>query len=91
MQSLDGKKSGTTIINEEKAKTGTVSISVIKSYIKACTWVMSVLVFLFYGLSNALSVSSNFWLAEWSNAEGNFNKTNFTAITFCDHPDHLDV
>ncbi|XP_064405656.1 multidrug resistance-associated protein 1-like [Halichondria panicea] len=90
-KSLDGKKSGTTIIDEEKAKTGTVSISVIKSYIKACTWIMSVLVFLFYGLSNALSVSSNFWLAEWSNAEGNFNKTNFTAITFCDHPDHLDV
>ena len=39
------------------------------SYIRACTFSMTGLVVLFYVLTNAASVGSNFWLAHWSNQE----------------------
>lgn len=73
------------------AETGSVGLAVIKSYVQACTWIMSVLVLFFYAVSSSMSISSNFWLAEWSNANGRFNSSNFSAITFCDHPDYLDL
>ena len=39
------------------------------AYMKACTFSMTGLVILFYILTNASSVGSNFWLAHWSNQE----------------------
>ena len=75
----------------EKMEIGTVKLSVIFSYIKACTWIMSGLTILFYVITNVVSVAFNFWLAEWSNAEGRFNATNSSAWTVCDHPDNIDT
>ncbi|XP_064405659.1 multidrug resistance-associated protein 1-like [Halichondria panicea] len=90
-QSLGGESEKATektaLITEERAETGTVRPAVIVSYIRACTWLMTGLTILFYIATNVASVSSNFWLAEWSNAEGKFNTANFSAVSFCDHPD----
>ena len=72
-------------------QTGTVKLSVVVAYLKACTWLMSGLTFFFYVASSVMIISANFWLAEWSNAEGRFNATNFSALTFCDHPGNIDV
>ena len=90
-QEEDPPKKGTGLITEEIAETGTVKLSVMFAYIKACTWLRSGLTFLFYIGNSVMLMSANFWLAEWSNAEGRFNATNFTALTFCDHPDNIDV
>ena len=95
MQSVDDmeepSKKGTALITEEIAETGTVKLSVMVAYIKACTWLMSGLTCFFYIGNSAMLMSANFWLAEWSNAEGRFNATNFSALTFCDHPNNIDV
>ncbi len=80
-----------TLVTEERAETGNVKWSVIFSYVRACTYLMSGLTVLFYTLTNSVAVGSNFWLVEWSNAAKRINTTNFTALTVCDHPDTLDV
>ena len=100
-QSLTGEKSPptkniTALITEEKAETGRVKFSVLLAYLKACTWVMSGLTILLYILTTSASVGSNFWLAEWSNAEGaleNATKYNgtFDSVTICDHSNYTDV
>ena len=46
-----------------------VKMSVVLTYIRACTFSMTGLVILFYVLTNASSVGSNYWLAIWSNEE----------------------
>ena len=49
-----------------------VKLSVVITYIKACTFSMTGMVILFSTLSNGSSVGSNFWLAHWSNQESSF-------------------
>lgn len=44
-----------------------VKLTVFVTYIKACTYYISFLVLLFVILSNAASLGSNFWLADYSN------------------------
>ena len=85
------------MITEEKAETGNVKIAVILAYCRACTYLMTFLTLLFYVLTNGASVASNFWLAEWSNAEGNehtsetHNGTSFVKVTACDKQNGPDV
>ena len=57
---------------------------------------MTLITLLFYVLSNGASVASNFWLADWSNAEGNMrtNETKnatFVKVTACDKDSGPDV
>ena len=87
----------TALITEEKAETGKVKLSVILAYSRACTWFLTILTLLFYTLTSGASVASNFWLADWSNAEGNIranetgNGTSFDKVTACDKEDGPDV
>lgn len=87
----------TALITEEKAETGKVKLSVILAYCRACTWFLTFLTLLFYTLTSGASVASNFWLADWSNAEGNIranetgNVTAFVKVTACDREDGPDV
>ena len=83
----------TALITEEKAETGKVKLSVILAYCRACTWFLTVLTLLFYTLTSGASVASNFWLADWSNAEGKIraNETYFVKVTACDKEDGPDV
>ena len=87
----------TALITEEKAETGKVKLSVILAYCRACTWFLTILTLLFYTLTSGASVASNFWLADWSNAEGNIranetsNGTGFVKVTACDKEDGPDV
>ena len=100
-QSLTDEKSppikhSTALMTEEKAETGRVQFSVLLAYLKACTWIMSGITVLLYILTNSASVGANFWLAEWSNAEGaleNATKYNgtFSPLTFCDHSNYTDM
>ena len=41
------------------------------AYCRACSWLMTLLTLLFYVLTSGASVAAGYWLAEWSNAEGN--------------------
>ena len=87
----------TALITEEKAETGKVKLSVILAYSRACTWFLTILTLLLYTLTSGASVASNFWLADWSNAEGNIranetgNGTSFDKVTACDKKDGPDV
>ena len=86
----------TALITEEKAETGNVRLSVILAYCRACTWYMTLITLLFYVLTDGASVASNFWLADWSNAEGNMraNETKnvtFVKVTACDKDTGPDV
>ena len=87
----------TALITEEKAETGKVKLAVILAYCRACTWFLTILTLLFYTLTSGASVASNFWLADWSNAEGNVranetgNGTAFVKVTACDKEDGPDV
>lgn len=58
-------------------------MSVVISYIKACTFSMTGLVILFYVLTNAASVGSNFWLAHWSNEESASSEKGTDMSVFC--------
>ena len=87
----------TALISEEKAETGKVKLSVIIAYCRACNWFLAILTLLFYISSSGSSVASNFWLADWSNAEGNIrinettNTTYFIKMTACDKDDGPDL
>lgn len=50
-------------------------MSIFFDYAKACTYVVTALVIIFNVLTNGASVGSNFWLAYWSEQEGNPNRT----------------
>ena len=83
-QEKDGSKRK-SLISEEKVETGRVTFAVILAYFRACTWYMSVGVLLFHTISSALSIGTNFWLAEWSTAIGNLLQPNNTIqVTACD-------
>ena len=43
--------------------------TVILTYCRACSWLMTFLTLLFYVLMSGASVAAGYWLAEWSNAE----------------------
>ena len=86
----------TALITEEKTETGNVRLSVILAYCRACTWYMTLITMLFYVLTNGASVASNFWLADWSNAEGNMHTSEtknvtFVKLTACDKDSGPDV
>jgi hypothetical protein len=88
----------TALITEEKAETGKVKLAVILAYCRACTWFLTILTFLFYTLTSGASVASNFWLADWSNAEDNIGRVNetgngtaFVKVTACDKEDGPDM
>ena len=86
----------TALIAEEKAETGNVKISVILAYCIACTWYMTLITLFLYVLTNVASVASNFWLADWSNAEGNIRdselkNTTFAKVTACDNENGPNV
>ena len=53
--------------------------SVLITYCKACTYLMTALMLLFNVLQNGASVGTNFWLAAWSNA--NTANSNVTTTT----------
>lgn len=54
-----------------------VHISVLFSYIRACTYPLSLLTMILYLMANGASLASNFWLADWSNSNtpSNRNRT----------------
>ncbi len=60
-----------------------VKLTVFITYIKACTYYISFLVLLFVLMSNAASLGSNFWLADYSNQndEAGQNDTNSSNAT----------
>ena len=96
-EEFDEPTETTALIAEEKAETGKVKLSVILAYCRACNWLLTILTLLFYISTSGSSVASNFWLADWSNAEGNFrtnettNSTYFIKKTACDKDDGPDV
>ena len=45
--------------------------AVIITYCRACSWLMTFLTLLFYVLMSGASVAAGYWLAVWSDAEGN--------------------
>ena len=87
----------TALISEEKAETGKVKLSVILAYCRACNWFLTIITLLFYISTSGSSVASNFWLADWSNAEGNYrynettNTTYFIKSTACDNDNEPNV
>ena len=74
-----------------------MKLSVILAYCRASNWFLAIITLLFYMSMSGASVASNFWLADWSNAEGNFhfnetdNVTTFTRMTACDNIDGPDL
>ena len=54
------------IIEKEKIETGTVKLSVIFEYFKACRLWLSFFFLLMYVLSNLADMGSSFWLSDWS-------------------------
>lgn len=78
------------LIVEEKAESGSVKLSVILSYCRACTWPVATITVLFFVLTQAASIASSFWLAEWSSAQANevaFERNNskyIRKVTLCD-------
>ena len=82
----------TALISEEKTETGKVKLSVILAYCRACNWILTILTLFFYISTSGSSVASNFWLADWSNAEGNYLIDNATyQATACDKENGPDV
>ena len=68
-----------------------VKLSVVVAYFKACTYSLSLLTIFLSVCQNGASIASNFWLADWSNAEDailglNTSAPNFTYnhTTACD-------
>lgn len=55
-----------TLIEKEGVQTGHVSKRVYLTYIRAIGWTICILFLLIYTLSSVLGVSSNLWLADWS-------------------------
>ena len=45
--------------------------TIIITYCRACSWLMTFLTLLFYVLTSGASVAAGYWLAEWSDAEEN--------------------
>ena len=79
-----------SLVSEEKAETGRITLAVIVAYCRACTWYMVVSVILFNILSNVVSIGTNFWLAEWSTSAENMLKlainenATVSQVTACD-------
>ncbi|CAI8057972.1 Multidrug resistance-associated protein 1, partial [Geodia barretti] len=71
-----------TLIKQEKVETGSVHMSVLFAYVRACTYPLSLLTILFYLLTNGASLASNFWLADWSNSNTPENRNQ--TVTACD-------
>ena len=59
----------TALISEEKAMSGNVKLSVIFAYCRACTWFVTVITVILNILAQAASITTNFWLSKWSNAQ----------------------
>ena len=59
----------TALISEEKAMSGSVKLSVIFAYCRACTWFVTIVTLILYSLAQGASVATNFWLSKWSNAQ----------------------
>ncbi len=59
----------------ETSEIGSVKWNVYTVYLKATGYFLTFLVFLFYAIANGFQVGANVWLADWSNSEGNMNKT----------------
>ena len=79
------------LITEEKTESGTVKLSVVLAYCRACAWPMIWTTLLFFLLTHGASIASSFWLAKWSNAQANelaFERNESVSlhhITFCDN------
>ena len=58
------------LIVKEKAQTSCFKLAVLLTYCRTCRWFMAVLTLIFYALAVGASVAANFWLADWSDAEG---------------------
>ncbi|XP_033117760.1 multidrug resistance-associated protein 1-like isoform X2 [Anneissia japonica] len=54
------------LIEKEKTETGKVKWSVYTTYLKSVGWPLSILILIFYLLSNAASIGANLWLSHWS-------------------------
>ena len=83
------EKKGLT--TQEEVKTGSIHVSILVAYCKACTWPMSILTFFFFLFGYAASVGGNFWLATWSNVEAQTPGVNFTQTTACDAVNHTSM
>ena len=59
-------KDGQKIIEKEKIESGSVKISTILEYFKACRLWLSFFFLLMYVLSNLADMGSSFWLSDWS-------------------------
>lgn len=74
----------TTLLLEEKAPPhGSIQFKLIWSYVRACTWAVAVLTLLVYLLAIGASMAAGFWLADWSDAEGNAGGSRVNT-TICD-------
>lgn len=83
-EAAEKEKKGSKLTTEEEAKTGRALFSILLAYCRACTFPMSILVLVLGMFINVFSVSGNFWLAAWSNAEDRSGSENFTGSTACD-------
>ena len=79
------------LIVEEKAESGSVKLSVILDYCRACTWPVAIITVVFFVLTHGASIASSFWLAKWSNEQANEvalekNESVYNRkVTFCDN------
>ncbi|XP_065898603.1 multidrug resistance-associated protein 1-like isoform X2 [Dysidea avara] len=64
-------KKTSQLVQEEKAESGNVKLSVMWEYIKSCTLLMGFLTLFFNIGYNGSSVGSSIWLAKWSTDEDN--------------------
>ena len=71
-----------------------VKFSVLVAYCRACSFILSFLTVLFFILSQASQVATNFWLSEWSNAEDRYQRDHNGTLnpkTACDNANGTDV
>ena len=85
----DKNNERSTLISKEKVQTDRVTLAVIAAYCRACTWCMTILVLFFTVMSHAVSVATNFWLAEWSSAESDSPNTTATLCDITNSPRYV--
>ncbi|XP_053208488.1 ATP-binding cassette sub-family C member 8-like isoform X2 [Panonychus citri] len=69
------------IIGDEEKETGSVSIKVYWLYIKSCSTYLAITILLFLVFSQVIKVTTDFWLADWTEAGVGIAKQNLTIDT----------
>uniref|UniRef100_UPI00358F56A6 multidrug resistance-associated protein 1-like isoform X1 n=1 Tax=Myxine glutinosa TaxID=7769 RepID=UPI00358F56A6 len=63
----DGEQTGEKLIEDEKAETGRVKLSVFLEYLRAVGIWLAVIILLLFACQHGATIGANFWLSAWSN------------------------